>query len=155
MTFETKFGDNKNTFLTGAQRDESTGKTRYDLIPLEVLDWLADLYASVLGESVRLDLIPVEGFIRTGGLYGRGAGHYGERNWEKGIPYSRMYESLLRHVFAWRRNDPKDTEDHAAAIAWFAMGVMYYDAQIAAGTLPAELDDRHLIGRKTNGSHSE
>lgn len=105
------FMDNgkRRQFASGAVRDTTDGKPRPDLIsPLALL--------------------------RVGEWMARGVDHYGERNWEKGIPFSVCYASLLRHVlkFAAGRTD----EDHLAAVVFNAQAMMHYQE---AGM--AELDD--------------
>ncbi len=113
--FETKTSGKKEEFSTGYARDNQEGKTRYDLVPVESLKRLAE-------------------------LYGRGAKLYNDDNWKKGAPYKRMYASMLRHMYQWRQGDT--SEDHLAALAWGAFALMYYEEQIAAGKIPKELDDR-------------
>ncbi len=99
-TFVTKDSGKRQNFETGMVRDTQEGKPRYDLIPVEGLRRLADLYA-------------------------RGAEKYDDDNWKKGQPFSRVYASLFRHMMAWREGDR--SEDHMAAVAWNAMAIMYYE----------------------------
>lgn len=99
-SYITKGGGKKEQFATGSQRDTQQGKTRYDLIPVTSLTRLADLYA-------------------------RGAEKYDDWNWAKGQQYSRVYASMLRHVYAWRAGER--TEDHLAAVAWACMALMYFE----------------------------
>jgi hypothetical protein len=113
-SFVTKDSGQREEFATGARRDVQTGKPRYGLIPTGPLRRLAELYA-------------------------RGAEKYGEHNWQKGMPLSRVYESLYRHLIQWRDGD-RD-EDHLAAVAWNAFTLMAYEWMIAKGQLPATLDD--------------
>lgn len=101
--FITKDSGQRQTFPTGMVRDVQTGKPRFDLIPIEGLRRLADLYA-------------------------RGAEKYGEGNWQKGQPYSRAYASLFRHLIDWREGDR--SEDHIAAVAWNAFTIMYYEERL-------------------------
>lgn len=84
-------------FETGAVRDSHDGKPRYDLID--------PMFLARFAEHMR-----------------KGAEHYGEHNWTKGIPSSRYMASLLRHVEAFRRGDWD--EDHLAAVAFNVMGLM-------------------------------
>jgi len=56
--------------------------------------------------------------------YANGAKKYSERNWEKGMNFSRYTDSLMRHAIAWMSNDC--SEDHLAAIAWNAMAIMHH-----------------------------
>ena len=96
----TKDSGKRQCFDSGMVRDTQEGKPRYDLIPVEGLRRLADLYA-------------------------RGAEKYDENNWQKGQPYSRVYASLFRHLIAWREGDR--AEDHLAAVAWNAFALMWYE----------------------------
>jgi hypothetical protein len=86
---------------TGAKRDTSDGKTRIDLIDPVLLD-------------------------RVGHHLRKGAEHYGEHNWQQGIPSDRYIESLMRHVNAYRMGDR--SEDHLAAIVSNVMGIIRNEA---------------------------
>lgn len=97
--FIVKDSDEKQTFASGAMRDIDNDKPRYELIPVEALKRLAALYAA-------------------------GAKKYSEDNWRKGMPYRRVYASLLRHMFAFAEGEK--TEDHLASIVFNAMALMYY-----------------------------
>jgi len=100
MTFETKDSGQREEFSTGSRRDVRTGKGRYDLLPPGPMKRLAQLYE-------------------------RGAEKYGEGNWEKGQPVSRLMDSLIRHAFNYLEGEK--TEDHMAAVAWNAFAVMYME----------------------------
>jgi hypothetical protein len=39
-----------------------------------------------------------------------GAGKYNERNWEKGMAWSRCYSALIRHLTAWWEGEHTDPE---------------------------------------------
>lgn len=85
------------------------GKPRYDLIPLEALDGLARLYAL-------------------------GARKYADRNWEKGMQWSRIFAALMRHAWKWFRGERFDTEDgqhHMLSVIWCAMALYTYDVRNA------------------------
>lgn len=65
----------------------------------------------------------------------------GYRNWEKGMPVTRVIESIKRHVNAFQRGD--ETEDHLAAIMWNAMVLIHYrDGGTTSGKSFKDLDDR-------------
>lgn len=98
MTDITKTSGEQQKWASGAQRDISTGKPRYDLIPLKALRQWAELME-------------------------RGARHYSARNWEKGIPTSRFAESALRHFFQYMEGDR--SERHLAG-ALFNIGAMIH-----------------------------
>lgn len=87
----------QKVFDSGAMRDADPDKPRYDLI---------DPYF----------LLRIAEHLR------KGAEHYGEHNWVKGIPSSNYMASLMRHVEAYRRGE-RD-EDHLAAAAFNLMGLM-------------------------------
>lgn len=112
--YTTKDSGKKEVFSSGYNRDSQEDKIRYDLIPLDSLKRIAELYT-------------------------RGAKLYGDDNWKKGCPYSRVYASLLRHIFAYREGDK--TEDHLAAVCWNSMALMYYETEIKKGNLSKEFDD--------------
>jgi hypothetical protein len=57
----------------------------------------------------------------------------------KGIPLSRYQDSLTRHILAWAEGDK--SEDHVGAVLWNAAAMDWTEQQIAAGKLPAALDD--------------
>lgn len=109
-----KVSGKKDTYWSGAQRDSQEGKLRYLLIPPAALERMAALYT-------------------------RGAAHYGDRNWERGLPYSRILESVFRHFMAVWQGDT--SEDHKAAVAWGMFALMHYDREIERGKLPKELND--------------
>jgi hypothetical protein len=77
------------------------GKARYDLIPPEVEEAIAQVLSF-------------------------GAAKYGDRNWEQGMDWGRVYAAMRRHMGAWWRrledNDPESGMPHlwhaAACIAF-------------------------------------
>lgn len=91
------------------------------------------------GEKPRFDLITPFGLERLAQVYTDGAKHYGDRNWEKGIPISRMFASLERHIQAFKRGDRE--EDHLAQAVWNAMGIMHFEEMIFRGMLPDSFND--------------
>lgn len=76
---------------------------------------------------------------RLGVWCGLGAEKYSPRNWEAGMPLSRVMASLCRHVESMKAGDMD--EDHAAAVMWNAMAFMHYEQMIDRGVLPDELHD--------------
>lgn len=61
------------------------GKTRYELLPPEALEGIAQVLTF-------------------------GAGKYGDRNWEAGMKWSRVYGACMRHLWAWWRGEKEDAE---------------------------------------------
>lgn len=104
----------REEMATGSVRDSRAGKGRYDLLPPMAIRRLAQHYEN-------------------------GAAKYGDNNWQKGQPVSRYLDSMLRHGFALAEG--KTDEDHAAAVIWNAIGIMWTRGEVDAGRLPPELDD--------------
>lgn len=104
----------QQTFASGAVRDSQHNKKRFDLIPIPALCRIADRFT--LGATL-----------------------YGEDNYQKGIPFRRMYASLLRHIYQWAAGEK--SEDHLAAVCTNAIILMYYEQQIKDGILSAELNN--------------
>ena len=80
----------RQEFNGGAVRDTAKGKPRPDLI--------SPFFTERLGRHL-----------------GLGAEKYSEWNWAKGIPNSRCYASLMRHLTQFAQGD--ESEDHLAAAA--------------------------------------
>lgn len=104
----------RETFATGSHRDTRTGKGRYDLLSAFALD--RDAYLLELG-----------------------AIKYDARNWEKGMPFSRCFDSALRHLLRYIAGH--DDEDHLAAARFNIACIMHFEAAIQLGLLPPELND--------------
>lgn len=102
----------RKEFATGAVRDTSSGKGRFDLIPAYPLFRLAKLYEA-------------------------GSLKYAERNWEKGIPTGRFMDSGFRHLMNYQNGDR--SEDHLAAVLWNICGLIWTQEQVRLGLLPESL----------------
>lgn len=90
----------------------------------------------------RFDLITPFGLERLAKWYELGAKKYSDRNWEKGLPFSRYFDSAMRHMtkFIMGRTD----EDHLAAAVWNLMAIMHHQE-----LCEIELDDLpHYISRR-------
>lgn len=66
--------------------------------------------------------------------YEEGAKKYADRNWEKGMPFSRYVDSAKRHLDKYVMG--MTDEDHLAATAWNIFAIMHHQE---LGQL--ELDD--------------
>ena len=135
--FITKDSGQREEFETGARRDIDNDKPNYETIPIKFLKEIALKLQNY--PDARLDLVPTIPLLRLAGLFGRGAKKYGENNYEKGIPFLRMFGSLLRHTYQYMEGDK--SEDHLSAIAWGAFALMFYEEQIDNGVLPKELNN--------------
>ena len=51
--------------------------------------------------KTRLELIPPELVFAVGDILTFGAANYGDRNWEAGMAWSRVFGALMRHLWAW------------------------------------------------------
>lgn len=88
----------------GAPRKDDQAKARYDLIPPDALDELARVFTT-------------------------GAAKYGDRNWEGGLVFGRVFAALMRHAWAFWRGEDRDHEDgqhHLASVAWCALVLIAY-----------------------------
>ena len=104
----------RQEFTTGAIRDTAEDKPRPSLISPFLIE-------------------------RLGMWCALGAKKYSDRNWEKGMPFSRVMDSLERHIMKYKMG--LQDEDHLAAIAWNAMALIHYEEMIKRGILSEELND--------------
>ena len=98
--FSLKDSGDRREFASGAVRDMASDKERPDLISPFALR-------------------------RVGRWMGLGGKKYGYRNWEKGIPFSVCFASMMRHAvkFAMGWHD----EDHLAAVIFNAQAMIHYE----------------------------
>ena len=104
-------------------------------------------------DKPRPDLISPFAEERQGQWLRMGAAKYAERNWERGMPFTRCVASLKRHVMRYQQG--KRDEDHLAAIMFNAMALIHYEEMIERGLLPTELNDMPVYSKpaakETNG----
>lgn len=76
-----------------------------------------------------VDMIPAEVLVELGNLYTYGAKKYTRDNWRRGMNYSRMYASLMRHLLAFWSGEAMDAEGfhHLDAVIWGAVGLRYFE----------------------------
>ena len=133
---ETKIKDSgeRRIFATGAVRDISEGKGRFDLLPLDVLgtanqdnrltniSWYQKtndetyLYAAMSAINYRMDYDLI---ARIAKHFENGAKKYDENNWRKGLPCKHYIDSAVRHYFKWVLGETD--EDHESAYYWNIM----------------------------------
>lgn len=78
----------------------------------------------------RFDLIPSEAMIAFADLYRIGAELYGDRNWEKGMRWGRVFRALMSHAWKWwmgESYDQKDGQHHLMSVAWCAFALYCYE----------------------------
>lgn len=95
----------------------------------------------------RFDLITPFGLSRLARWYELGAMKYSERNWEKGMPFSRYLDSALRHLNKFTMG--MDDEDHLAAACWNILAIIHHQE---IGQL--ELDDLPHYMKRTLDSEN-
>lgn len=64
----------------------------------------------VVDAKVRLDLFPPSAYYGISTVFTYGAVKYDDWNWAKGLPYSRLYGALLRHMMSWFSGQETDPE---------------------------------------------
>jgi len=109
-----KDSGDRRKFGTGAVRDMSLGKGRYDLISPLAIKRLAKHYQN-------------------------GAVKYGDRNWEKGIPLNSYVDSALRHMYNYLEG--MRDEDHLSAALWNISALIHMEEMIERGLMPKDLNN--------------
>jgi hypothetical protein len=122
-TMQIKDSGNRQEFSTGSRRDTNDGK-------------------------VRPDLLPCTCEFMEGAHFAAGSIKYGDRNWEKGQPIMRYFESLRRHILYWALGDT--SENHLAGARWNLATIQHTLLMIEHGLLPKELDDRPVYMKPGN-----
>lgn len=67
--------------------------------------------------KLRYDLLPPYPIQQLVKILSGGADKYGDKNWEKGMAWSRCYASLMRHLMAWWMGEDKDKESGESHLA--------------------------------------
>lgn len=104
----------RTEFKSGAVRDISAGKGRFDLLQIH----------GILAAAMQLEA---------------GAKKYSARNWEKGIPLSSFLNSALRHLF--KELAGYDDEPHLPAAIWNLLSLAEGQRRIEEGIWDSSLDD--------------
>jgi hypothetical protein len=87
----------------------------------------------------RMDLLPFDALLSIADVLAFGAEEYGERNWENGMAWGRVFGALGRHLAAYwlgEDRDPKSNKLHLAHAACCILFLLAYQIR-GAGT-----DDR-------------
>lgn len=58
-----------------------------------------------------IHLVPPEIIFASAYILKFGADKYGERNWEKGMSWSRVFSACMRHMWAWWGGSQGSTEN--------------------------------------------
>jgi hypothetical protein len=105
-----------------ARKDDSS-KLRFDLIPPEALEGIADIFTY-------------------------GSQKYNDRNWEKGLELMRLYAAVQRHLNEWHKGIDIDPESGKPHLAHAATGICM---MITLTERNPKLDNRPKIGRPKGG----
>ena len=62
------------------------------------------------GDKIRMELLPPEFLHATADILTFGAKKYADRNWEKGMAWSRVFGALQRHLWSWWKGEHVDPE---------------------------------------------
>jgi len=114
--FELKDSGKREDFKSGAVRDSREGKGRYDLVTPFGLK--------------RLAIIMEKGAIK-----------YEDRNWEKGMEFSRLLDSAERHLEQFKMG--LTDEDHLAQAAFNVFAIIHFQelGRIDLDDLPHYMED--------------
>lgn len=80
--------------------------------------------------KLRFGLIPVDGLTELAKVFNLGDSKYPPQNWRRGILWSRVYDAILRHIFAWANGESRDPETgchHLGSAIWNCMVLINYE----------------------------
>ena len=76
-------------------------------------------------DKVAYHLLPVDALDQVARVLTFGARKYGDRNWEKGIKFSRLFRAVLHHIWAWWSGEEVDPESGLHPLAHAACTVLF------------------------------
>lgn len=108
-------------------------------------------------DKLRYDLVPVEAMEQIIDVLTYGAKKYKDRNWEKGLEYSRVYAALQRHLNSFWMGINLDFESQRSHLAHAGCCLLFL---LQYESIPSEynhLDDRprHDIEKDTDRDGKE
>jgi hypothetical protein len=92
----------RSVYSSGAMRDNSVNKGRFDLMS-------------------------GQGLLRLARWYELGGRKYTDRNYERGMPISRYVDAAFRHLVKYMMGC--DDEDHLSAVAWNVFAIMHHESE--------------------------
>ena len=99
-------------------RKDDLGKTRFELLPSDALEEIAKVLT-------------------------HGAKKYADRNWERGINWSRCFGACMRHLWSWWRGHDLDAETGLSHLAHAGCCVLFMLAYQLRGM--TDFDDRERL----------
>lgn len=79
----------------------------------------------VSSETPLYNNIPPSVLRRIALIFNEGAKHYGEDNWQKGLPWKDTYNHMVDHLMKYCEGSKE--EDSLAKVAWGCIVQMWYD----------------------------
>lgn len=76
-------------------------------------------------DKAPVELVPPQFIGELAKVLGHGAEKYGRWNWTKGLAWSRIYASTLRHLFLWYCGQDRDSESGLPHLSHAATNIMF------------------------------
>ena len=99
--------------------------------------------------KLRVDLLPADALHEIARVMTYGARKYAERNWERGMPWSKVLGPLDRHLLDWKLGKRIDRETRLRAMAHVGCNVLFLLAYEIRGL--QKMDDIEPFARKRGG----
>lgn len=80
-----------------------------------------------VSNMVRYDLISPYALRRVAQVYAHGANKFGDRNWEKGMPFDDLINRIYNHINLHMMGDR--SEDHLAHATWNLMAILHFQGK--------------------------
>lgn len=90
-------------------------------------------------DKIRMELLSPEALEGIAEVLTFGSKKYGDRNWEKGIKYSRVFGAIMRHLWSWWKGEKLDPETGLSHLSHAACGLMFLQTYEARSM--TEFDD--------------
>lgn len=87
-------------------------------------------------------LLPNEALAEVVKVLHFGAIKYSERNWEKGINYSRVFSAAMRHLWSWWGGEDRDPETGLSHLAHLVCCGLFILQFVTLNDKYKEFDDR-------------
>jgi len=79
-------------------------------VKVKVLDYITKPGVKNDSGKLRMDLLPVRPFLEVIFVFTMGAVKYADRNWEKGLQWSRVFGAMMRHGWNFWLGEKYDRE---------------------------------------------
>lgn len=94
-------------------------------------------------EKPRMDLLDPEFLFETAQVMTFGAKKYAPNNWRGGMPWSRLFSAMMRHLWAFWHGEDADPETGFSHLAHAACCLMFL---VWHKNNRSDLDDRFIVG---------